>query len=346
MKPFLAKLMGGILSVVIMSDTNAEGMGKLVFEMTAKSVIPGIAISNDDGTNLRMLAERGGNPKWFPSGEKVAYYLTREIGNGGSPAPYMEGKTLIVDLNGNLIKEIPYWVSDIHSNGNHMLVQKILHYENFWHETTYEVGIYDLQTDRYTALFSPEQMPKGLHLVTPASAKWFPDGKRVLINFMGERLNSEDVPYLGEFSLVDGTFKLLKIPGISVVFWDSFDISPDATKVIFSGIPIDHYEKPAIYVFNLKSHSVTFLHREGDARSCGGAVWSNDGRRILFNMHIPGEIFGSEDSLKIMNEDGTNVKLVFISGVVHSLWNTIGGTVPGRKEHADWWQPQLRPNNE
>lgn len=339
---FLGLLLLSLAAMDACASDRTTNSGKLVFEMKDKSVIPGIAISNEDGTDLRMLEERGGNPKWFPSGTKIAFYLTKETGNGNSPAPYEEGRTRIVDLAGNLIKEIPYWVSDIHPDGNRLLVQKVLHYENFWHETTYELGIYDLQMNRYTALFSPEMMPKNLQLLTPTSAKWFPDGKRILFEFLGRQLYLENVPYLGELSLENGEFKLHTLHDVLVSFWGGFDISPDGTKIVLSGSPANNPHKPlALYVFNLENHSVSLLHRERGVASCSSPVWSNDGRLILFDFRMPSDL-GSEVSLKIMNEDGTNVRRVFKTGLVHGLWNAVGGTISELKANADWWQLPLR----
>jgi hypothetical protein len=140
-------------------------------------------------------------------------------------------------------------------------------------------------------------------------------------------------------SIETRTFSFLQTSKDTKSDFGDFDIFPDGTKVVFTGEPQDHYEKPAIYVFNLENNSVSLLHQEGGVRSCWNPVWSKDDRQILFSYSIPDDVLGSEVSLKIMNGDGTNVRRVFKAGIFHDLINGIWGAVPEQKEYADWWQP-------
>lgn len=329
------KLIAGIvLCVAAMTTVRADDSGMLVFEMAEKQSPVGIAISNEDGTNLRMLAERGGNPRWFPSGNRIAYYLTKETEN--ETAPHLPGETLIVDLNGRLIRKIPYWVSDISKDGNKLLVQRIFQTDGRKGGTSYELGIYDLITDSYFKILSPKEIPVTFDTRTPNLPKWFPDGQRILFNFLG----GSGAKYFGELSLLDKKLRLIEIPkGIKTdSLFPGFDISPDGTKIAFAGQPQDHYEKPAIYVLNLENNSITLLYREKGNSGSWHPIWADNGTRLLFSFYIPDDVLGPESSLKIINADGTNVRRVFRTGIFHNLINTIGVAVPEQKENADWWQ--------
>ncbi len=328
--------------VVSTPNAHVEESGKLVFEMVKdySDPIDGIAVSNVDGSGLRMLAARGGNPKWFPGGDKIAYYLTHKRGNGTYHSD--PGDTWIIDLSGNLIKKIPYWVSDISADGMKLLVQKALHHPDSAWGATYELGIYDLSTDRYTGLFGPDQLPKELGPLTPISGKWFPDEQRILFQLEGLDWRSDYKPnLLGELILSDMQFKLHKIPVDELImfgFKNNFDIAPDGNSVIFCAKSKVKHDQLSIYKWDFAGDTVNLIYRENGNMSTWEPVWSRDGKQIIFTSHLPDDL-GSETTLKIMDANGENVRRVFPVGIIHRMLNGIGWAISERKTNADWWQP-------
>lgn len=332
----LLKAVGLILGLLSMTAASADNTGMLVFEMLDKYPPRGIAISNADGTNLRMLAPRGGNPKWFPSGDKVAYYLTNKIENATLPS--MPGETHLIGLDGGLIKRIPYWVSDISRDGRRLLVQKIYQSDGSISGTSYELGIYDIVSDTYVTIIIPSNIPSYPKVGTPNFPKWMPDEKAIIFNFMGhvgER-------YFGKWSLLDTKLTLIEIPdGIEInCLRPGFDVSPDGNKIVFVGEPYLSHEKPKIYSLDLREHSVSLLHQEGKGDSAWHPVWSINGGEILYEYFIYGEVTGSESSFNIISVDGSMLKPVFRKGIFHKLFNAVGQPVPGMMSNPDWWQPR------
>lgn len=327
--------------VVSAPYAHSEESGKLVFEMVRdySNPIDGIAVSNADGSDLRMLAARGGNPKWFPGGDRIAYYLRHKVGNG----TYFSdpGDTWIVNLSGNLINKIPYWVSDISADGTKLLVQKALHLPDTAWGDTYELGIYDLPTGRYTSLFNPDQMPKELGPQTPIAGKWFPGEQRILFQIQGLDSHSYNKPNMfGELNLSDGHFKLHKIPFDGLImasYKNNFDISPDGNSVVFSAKSRVMHDHLAIYKWDVQGDTVSLIYRENGNMSTWEPVWSRDGKQIIFTSHLPDDL-GSETTLKIMDVDGGNVRRVFQVGIIHRMLNGIGWAISERKTNADWWQ--------
>lgn len=334
----LLKVVGLILGLLSMAAASANDTGMLVFEMVDKSFSAGISISNDDGTNLRMLVPRGGNPKWFPSGDKVAYYLTDKEYN--ETAPWMLGETRIIDIEGKLIKRIPYWVSDISNDGHRLLVQRVYQSDGSIGAggKSYELGIYDISSDTYVTIISPSNIPNYPEVGTPNFPKWMPDEKSIIFHFVGR----EGKRYFGIWSLLESKLSLIKIPdGIEInCLRPGFDISPDGNKIVFAGEPYLSHEKPKIYSLDLREHSVSLLHQEGKGDSAWHPVWSINGEEILYEYFIYGEVTGSESSFNLISVDGSVLKPVFRKGIFHKLLNAVGQPVPGMMSNPDWWQPR------
>lgn len=318
-----------------MATVSANDIGMIAFETHPNG---GVGVSNADGTNLRALAPRGGNPKWFPSGDKISYYVTDKEYNDTSP--WMAGGTRIVDINGTLIKTIPYWVSDISSDGRRLLVQKIYQSDGSVGSggKTYEIGIYDISSDTYLAIINPSHIPSNPDVGTPNYPKWAPDEKSIIFNFLG----GAGGKYFGRWSLLDMNLTLIEIPdGIEVNFGSGFDISPDGNKIAFAGEPFHSYEKSSIYCFDMREHSVSLLRKEdGKWTNAKHPVWSKDGSEILYQYRIPDDVFGPESSFNIISINGKAVRPVFKKGVFHKLINAVGGAVPGVMANPDWWQPK------
>lgn len=329
------KLVSLILGLVSMTAVSASDTGMIVFETYPDG---GIGVSNADGTNLRALAPRGGNPKWFPSGDKISFYVTDKRYSGTSP--WMTGETRIVDITGALIKSVPYWVSDISADGKRLLVQKIYQSDGLVGAggKSYEIGIYDISSDTYSAIVNPGNIPNSPEVGTPNFPKWMPDEKSIIFSFLG----AVGERYFGKWSLLDMKLTLIEIPGgIEINCLSSgFDVSPDGNKIAFAGEPYHSQEKSKIYYFDMRERSVSLLHQEGRGRSAWYPLWSSDGSEVLYEYSIPDDVFGTESSFNVISINGKAVRPVFKKGIFHKLFNAVGGAVPGVMTNPDWWQPR------
>lgn len=125
-----------------------------------------------------------------------------------------------------------------------------------------------------------------------AEPVWSPDGRRIAF--------SASVPGTTDFRNIytmnaDGTDREAAVLGSAVYANPAW--SPDGASLAFSIIAAGNWD---LFSFNLDNNEVTRLTTTREME--GGAVWSSDGRRMVFNVST-----GSPAAwLNIMNADGSN----------------------------------------
>jgi hypothetical protein len=323
----------------------------LVFEekTSQSSLHSSIVVSGADGTGRRFLAGTGANPLWFPSGDRIAYFVADRTAHSQYYVAWtasLPGKTVFVDLDGKAVGEVPYYVTDIAPNGAELLIQRNTNPRELDSDrAVYELRVYDLRNGTLRKLFGPEQIPKGINAMSPEAAKWFPDGKKILFKLVGPN-NERRSPRISAFAQVnsDGSeFRMLGHmpegkpeikPAMRRAGPEGFDISPDGKKVVYL-----EEADGNLYVTDLADLNARRLTNDGDAYVPFylNPVWSPRGDKILYTHYSTSKLH-SEIALMTMNVDGTEPRRVFPRTWRHFIKLVV---LHENDDHADWWASKV-----
>jgi len=337
-------LLASQVTTSVAANVAAEGM--LIFEDRnyQSSTYKGqaIVVSNADGTERRFLGGPGANPRWFPSGDRIAYFISDETNPAvrarGERAPNLPGRTVIVDLKGAVLKDVPYYITDISPDGFRLLVQRGTDPNQLDAAlASYEIFIYDLRDDSLKKLFGPNQIPNDVSAAYPAAAKWFPDGKGILFKLVGIN-NKWHFPRISCFARIqdDGSgFRVLtKMPDVKpntdYAGPGGFDISPDGETIVYT-----EESNKNLYLMDLKSLVVRQLTNDGRVGMPANInpVWSPQGDKIMYTRYNASDAH-SEVALMTINIDGSNPRRVFPTTLRHWIKFFILFEHDG---HVAWW---------
>jgi Tol biopolymer transport system component len=334
-----------LLAASIASEIPTGGL--LVFEeKTSRSPLhSAIVVSGADGTGRRVLAGPGASPLWFPSGDRVAYFVADKTSHSQYYIAWtasLPGKTVFVDLGGKAVGEVPYYVTDIAPNGAELLVQRKIDSNEFDRDRIlYELCVYDLRNGSLRRVFGPDQIPKGIDAVYPEAAKWLPDGKRILFKLVGPN-NQRRSPLISAFAEInsDGSeFRMLTNmpeikPGMGRAGPKEFDISPDGKRIVY--LEEGDRNLYVIDLADLKAHRVT-SDGQPNLPLYMNPVWSPRGNKILYTRYSTSKLY-SEIALMTMNFDGTQPRRVFPRTWRHFIKEIV---LHENDDHADWWAPKV-----
>ena len=380
-RKFVVLLIGitiGVFSGCVTGQQMAKGDSlheeMIVFEDKATGAHnlnrPRIMISRADGSDRQILMKDAAHPKWFPSGDRILVFVPEYdrgwlIGsydiNGHVQPP---GKSVIINLEGQIQQELPYRVTDVSSDGSHLLVVKytpkiVVGAYGLSRPTDpggKEIAIYDLKTNSLQKVIALEDLPREWNVKSLMNAQWFPEGERICFQLGKSARATNQIVQRFPYSALgtirsDGTaLKLLtEFPRESRDHWywgpREFAISPDGKKIVYIR-NINEEEKISldsqVYVMNADGTEPRQLTKGG--RGVFGIgwksfksspVWSPDGTKILYtDDQFPQNESHLGNMLMMMNADGTGAKRVMPGGWRHMLPFAFELDI-----HADWWAP-------
>jgi hypothetical protein len=338
-------------------DTNTL-TGKLLFEdggREDRERSPAVMLADLATLKTKILVAPGMEPRWFPNGQEVAYFLPSDMRRGVVHIPesreklvapehsehwvILPGHTITIDLEGNKRREMPDFLTDIHPTGEFaLMIRPGPFLGGSWSNRGGDLILRNLSTKADTVLISAVDLHAEGGLLL-RRARWIPGGRSIIlqaVQFSRTPAGGSDTKWsLHRLDLDAPLRKVQRLPvnpGMENSGPRSFVIAPDGSRVAYSVI-----ESEELWSFDLSSGRNTSIdvgelkYRKSHPR------FSPDGKHILFNLTVrTGEAMNSS-SFWVAPATGGSADRLFSRNLRHLVrfWVLREG-----HGNPDWWQPR------
>src|SRR5262249_42608159 len=319
---------------------------------------PTIIVRDMETLTPRFVAAPGMNPRWFPSGKEIAYFLPDNFEHGvvvvpdalpeyrrftlsGADLHYragFPGRTIVISTEGRKLRELRHFVADIDSTGRLALtIRAVLDSPPTLRGRSGDLLVQDATTGDLTLLLTAAQIAGESGEDMLHNAGWMPDGRSVLYLTQTRAPDVQLPNCCWRLHLLDISTKrhttLHLDPEVEFgrIGPFHFAVSPDGKKIAFSGL----FSRD-LWVYDLTTSETRKLD-VGEPKYWKEAPrFSPDGKSILFELTDHSDVYHSTsfwiapatggEANRLFPWTWRNVIKIFVLGEVHRV--------------GDWWQPR------